>query len=132
MAAGPVRIGLLASSFEVYEQMEDFLVPSSVSHVRRLELARFVFRVGDAGAPDEYDLVLCELGIPGPPNSVVFYPSQPSHLVHEVLEEKYLKTHPNPGGVEYYLCGPPAMVQAATKLLDALKVPAEQIAFDEF
>ena len=86
MAARPVRIGLLASSLEVYERMEDFLVPSAVSHVRRLELARFVSRVGDAGAPDEYDLVLCELGIPGPPNSVVFYPSQPSHLVREVLD----------------------------------------------
>lgn len=53
-------------------------------------------------------------------------------LVHEVLLEKYLKNHPAPAGVEYYLCGPPVMVQATLKMLDELKVPAGQVAFDEF
>ncbi len=53
-------------------------------------------------------------------------------LVHEVLWEKYLKTHAAPAGVEYYLCGPPVMVQATLKMLGELKVPKCQIASDEF
>jgi Na(+)-translocating NADH:ubiquinone oxidoreductase F subunit len=53
-------------------------------------------------------------------------------FIHEVLLENYLKNHAAPTSVEYYLCGPPVMVQAATKMLDELNVPASQIAFDEF
>jgi hypothetical protein len=72
-----------------------------------------------------------------------------------------LATHPNPTDIEYYLCGPPAMVQAALGMLAAdcpdfcgrrpkkwdcplrhrkipyrplagVNVDASQIAFDEF
>ena len=53
-------------------------------------------------------------------------------LIHEVLRENYLAKHPDPTAVEYYLCGPPAMVQAALKMLAGLKVDRSQIAFDEF
>ena len=53
-------------------------------------------------------------------------------FIHEVLLENYLKNHAAPGGIEYYLCGPPVMVQAATKMLDELNVPKSRIAFDEF
>jgi Na(+)-translocating NADH:ubiquinone oxidoreductase F subunit len=57
-----------------------------------------------------------------------------SHLgfIHEVVKEQYLAQHPDPTAVAYFLCGPPGMVQAATKMLKSLGVPAEQIAFDEF
>jgi Na(+)-translocating NADH:ubiquinone oxidoreductase F subunit len=53
-------------------------------------------------------------------------------LIHEVLKRECLDKHPNPAAAEYYLCGPPAMVQAALKTLDGLAVPRQQIAFDEF
>ena len=53
-------------------------------------------------------------------------------LIHEVLRENYLAKHPDPAGIEYYLCGPPAMVQAALKMLAGLNVDKSQIAFDEF
>jgi Na+-transporting NADH:ubiquinone oxidoreductase subunit NqrF len=33
---------------------------------------------------------------------------------------------------EYYLCGPPMMIRACTRMLSALGVPEKQIAFDEF
>jgi Na+-transporting NADH:ubiquinone oxidoreductase subunit F len=56
----------------------------------------------------------------------------PTGFIHEVLLENYLRTHGAPASVEYYLCGPPVMVQAATKMLDELNVPKNQIAFDEF
>ncbi|MBO7459774.1 MAG: NADH:ubiquinone reductase (Na(+)-transporting) subunit F, partial [Bacteroidales bacterium] len=32
--------------------------------------------------------------------------------IHEVLFENYLKNHPEPEEIEYYLCGPPMMTQA--------------------
>ncbi|MEO6966195.1 MAG: NADH:ubiquinone reductase (Na(+)-transporting) subunit F [Acidobacteriaceae bacterium] len=53
-------------------------------------------------------------------------------FIHEVLESRYLANHPDPAAIEYYLCGPPAMVQAATRMLETLNVPKSQIAFDEF
>ncbi len=56
----------------------------------------------------------------------------PTGFIHEVLLENYLKKHAAPASVEYYLCGPPVMVQAATKMLDELNVPKSQVAFDEF
>lgn len=53
-------------------------------------------------------------------------------MIHEVVCDQLLKTHENPGGAEYYLCGPPQMVKACLKLLESLGVPSGQIAFDEF
>lgn len=53
-------------------------------------------------------------------------------LIHEVLFQEYLSKHSSPVGVEYYLCGPPGMVQAAKKMLEELDVPACQLAYDEF
>jgi MocE subfamily Rieske [2Fe-2S] domain protein len=56
----------------------------------------------------------------------------PTGFIHEVLQQRYLKHHADPAGIEYYLCGPPVMVRAATKMLEGLNVPKSQIAFDEF
>jgi len=56
----------------------------------------------------------------------------PTGQIHEVLAEAYLKTNAAPARIEYYLCGPPAMVQATTNLLASLNVPGSQITFDEF
>lgn len=53
-------------------------------------------------------------------------------FIHQVLYDNYLKDHPEPEEVEYYLCGPPLMLAAALKMLDDLGVPEENIAFDDF
>jgi len=53
-------------------------------------------------------------------------------LIHQVLYRNYLKDHPAPEEVEYYLCGPPMMIQACLKMLDDLGVDAESIRFDDF
>jgi Na(+)-translocating NADH:ubiquinone oxidoreductase F subunit len=53
-------------------------------------------------------------------------------FIHEIVLEEYLRSHPDPKAVEYYLCGPPMMIKAVTKMLADLGVPALQIAFDEF
>lgn len=53
-------------------------------------------------------------------------------FIHEVVFEKYLKQHSNLGAVEYYLCGPPMMIKACTRMLEKIGVAQSQIAFDEF
>jgi Na(+)-translocating NADH:ubiquinone oxidoreductase F subunit len=53
-------------------------------------------------------------------------------FIHEVLKHQYLASHPDPKDIEYFLCGPPAMVKAATQMLAELGVDPAQISFDEF
>jgi Na(+)-translocating NADH:ubiquinone oxidoreductase F subunit len=53
-------------------------------------------------------------------------------FIHEVLKREYLDRHPDPRQVDYYLCGPPAMIEAATKMLSELGVNPSQIAYDAF
>jgi Na+-transporting NADH:ubiquinone oxidoreductase subunit F len=53
-------------------------------------------------------------------------------FIHEVVRDEYLKTHPNPGAVEFYLCGPPMMIKACKKMLSDLGVDDSQISYDEF
>lgn len=53
-------------------------------------------------------------------------------FIHEVVLQKYLRGHSNPKAVEFYLCGPPMMIKACTKMLAELGVAEQQIAYDEF
>lgn len=53
-------------------------------------------------------------------------------FIHQVLLDNYLADHPAPEDVEYYICGPPLMLQAVLKMLDELGVEAENILFDDF
>jgi MocE subfamily Rieske [2Fe-2S] domain protein len=53
-------------------------------------------------------------------------------FVHAALKSAYLDSHPNPKNIEYFLCGPPVMIKAATSMLYELDVPKNQVFFDEF
>ena len=53
-------------------------------------------------------------------------------FIHQVLFDNYLKNHPEPDEIEYYLCGPPLMNAAVLKLLDDMGIPQENIRFDDF
>ncbi|MEL6142244.1 MAG: NADH:ubiquinone reductase (Na(+)-transporting) subunit F [Bacteroidota bacterium] len=53
-------------------------------------------------------------------------------FIHQAVFDNYLKDHPEPEEIEYYLCGPPLMLAAVQKMLDELGVPEENIAFDDF
>jgi Na(+)-translocating NADH:ubiquinone oxidoreductase F subunit len=53
-------------------------------------------------------------------------------FIHQVVFENYLQKHPNPKAIEFYLCGPPMMIKACSKMLTELGVSSNQIAFDEF
>lgn len=53
-------------------------------------------------------------------------------FIHEVLYESYLKDHPAPEDCEYYMCGPPMMVDALKQLLYDLGVEEENVLLDDF
>jgi Na+-transporting NADH:ubiquinone oxidoreductase subunit F len=53
-------------------------------------------------------------------------------FIHQVVLEHYLEDHAAPEDVEYYLCGPPQMLQACMTMLADLGVERENIRFDDF
>lgn len=53
-------------------------------------------------------------------------------FIHQVVYDNYLKDHPEPEEVEYYLCGPPMMNSSVLKMLEDLGVPKENVRFDDF
>jgi Na+-transporting NADH:ubiquinone oxidoreductase subunit F len=53
-------------------------------------------------------------------------------FIHQVLFENYLKNHPAPEDCEFYICGPPMMNVAVTKMLIDLGVEPENIMMDDF
>jgi Na+-transporting NADH:ubiquinone oxidoreductase subunit F len=53
-------------------------------------------------------------------------------FIHQVVYDNYLRDHPAPEDVEYYLCGPPMMIKACMEMLDSLGVEPENILFDDF
>lgn len=53
-------------------------------------------------------------------------------FIHQVLYDSYLSDLEYPEDLEYYICGPPLMLAAVTRMLDDLGVPPEMIRFDDF
>jgi Na+-transporting NADH:ubiquinone oxidoreductase subunit F len=53
-------------------------------------------------------------------------------FIHQVLYDHYLKEHPAPEDIHYYVCGPPMMLASIQDMLDNLGVEEENIHFDDF
>ena len=53
-------------------------------------------------------------------------------FIHQVIFDNYLKNHPNPEDIEYYICGPQVMSNAVITMLENLGVSREMIFFDDF
>lgn len=53
-------------------------------------------------------------------------------FIHQVVHDKYLKDHEDPTEIEYYLCGPPMMIDAVINMLDELGVDEDMIRYDKF
>lgn len=56
----------------------------------------------------------------------------PTGFIHQAAHDLYLKNHPEPEEIEYYLCGPGMMLNAVKNMLDELGVPEENVDFDDF
>jgi len=83
-----LAIGLVASGPAAYAEMEDFLAPYPVTHDKRLEVMQYVYRAGDPGTPDTFDLVLYEQGAPCPPKAFTFFNTDPQRTVEEILNAR--------------------------------------------
>ncbi|MGD9638282.1 MAG: NADH:ubiquinone reductase (Na(+)-transporting) subunit F [Alphaproteobacteria bacterium] len=53
-------------------------------------------------------------------------------FIHSVICDNYLKNHKEPEECEFYICGPPMMLDCVTNLLDNLGVDKENVMFDDF
>ena len=53
-------------------------------------------------------------------------------FIHQCLYDNYLKSHEDPTEIEYYLCGPPPMIDAVINMIDSLGVEPEMIHYDKF
>jgi Na+-transporting NADH:ubiquinone oxidoreductase subunit F len=53
-------------------------------------------------------------------------------FIHQVLYEHYLSRHKAPEDLEYYICGPPMMLEACRKMLTDLGVEPENVLYDDF
>lgn len=53
-------------------------------------------------------------------------------FIHQVLYDDYLSKHDDPTEIEYYMCGPPPMINACDNMLDSLGIEKEMIAYDSF
>jgi len=53
-------------------------------------------------------------------------------FIHKVVYDNYLKDHEAPEDIEYYLCGPPMMIEAVKVMLDSLGVEPDNIYLDDF
>ncbi len=53
-------------------------------------------------------------------------------FIHQIVLDNYLSKHDDPTEIEYYMCGPPMMNSAVSKMLDDLGVDNEMIDFDDF
>jgi Na+-transporting NADH:ubiquinone oxidoreductase subunit F len=53
-------------------------------------------------------------------------------FIHLVVLEQYLKDHPAPEDINYYLCGPPMMIEAVDDMLENLGVEEDNIHADKF
>jgi hypothetical protein len=82
------RLAIGVHAPNVFPLLEDFLAPANVSRGKRFELVEFLHRVGDPGAPGEFDLAICEEGEECPPDGFVFSPARPDDLVGRILERR--------------------------------------------
>jgi len=53
-------------------------------------------------------------------------------FIHQVIFDNYLRMHEEPEEINYYMCGPPMMNSAVSKMLYDLGVPDENVAYDDF
>jgi hypothetical protein len=87
LSTRPVYVGLIASTTEGYEAMEELLIPAAAPEAERRRGWNALYRGGDPHAPAKVDLVLYEQGIPLSDGTYVLYQDDPSATLKDVLED---------------------------------------------
>lgn len=79
---------------------------------------------------DEYDNFTWTAALSDPTPSDSW--DGPAGFIHTVLYRQHLKSHPAPDECEYYVCGPPLMMQAVIGMLEECGVDEEMVFLDDF
>jgi Na+-transporting NADH:ubiquinone oxidoreductase subunit F len=53
-------------------------------------------------------------------------------FIHQVAQDEYLSQHDAPEDIEFYICGPPLMLQACRQMTEDLGVEPDNVLFDDF
>ena len=80
-----MSIGLVATSEDGYEELEKFLVPTSVPSEKRAALLESVYRANDAKVASQVDLVLYESGLACPSEAFPHHRSAPEATVNAIV-----------------------------------------------
>jgi len=83
-----ISVGLVCSGNPAYAEMEDFLAPSEISHDKRVQVMQNLYRAGDPGVPEKFDLRLYEQGLPCPADAFTFFRADPLRTIEDVLNAK--------------------------------------------
>jgi hypothetical protein len=81
-----VKVGLMATGEEGYRTLERALAPERADEYARLGALHSVYRA-EHGSAGHFDFVLCEPGVPVPPNGYEFNAANPRATIAEVLAD---------------------------------------------
>ena len=113
--------GMAPMRSHIFDQFRRLRRPRKVSFWYGARSLREAFYIDDfdaiAAENDNFEWRLA-LSEPLPEDNWTGY----TGFIHQVVLDNYLKTHPAPEDVEYYLCGPPMMLKACMDMLDSLGV----------
>jgi hypothetical protein len=84
-AERPLRVALAGGSSDQLAAIEDYLVPACVSREKRIEVAQSLFRHGDPGSPQDYDITLAVNGEPSGGDTFAFDFRDPQRTLREIL-----------------------------------------------
>src|SRR6266545_4383754 len=84
-AERPVTLCLLAGGAPGYAAMEEMLLSGQNGYGGRAADLDGVFRDGDPGAPEQFDIVLCHRDVPCPRGAYVYRPDAPDLTLDEIV-----------------------------------------------
>lgn len=123
--------GMAPMRSHIFDQLKRIGSKRKISFWYGARNSRELFYVEDfAGLEQEYDNFRWYVALSEPAPGCAWQGDV--GFIHQVLHDRYLAEHPNPEECEYYLCGPPVMIQALRGLLDQLGVDPENVSYDDF
>jgi hypothetical protein len=86
LAERPLTIGVAAPDAAGAAAVEDFLLSAAAGREQRLRLMERIFRVGDVGAPEQFDLLIAAPGSFAANGAFWFDPADPERTVQAILD----------------------------------------------
>jgi hypothetical protein len=83
-----LNIGLMATDEGVYQEMEEYFAPVWLDAYSRTEALAALHRI-EAAPRNHFDFVVCEPGIPVPPNGYVFDPMNPGNTARSIIADHH-------------------------------------------